>query len=116
MGVIDFEKMTARKIYATARSLYGLFPLQTKWKSNVVKLYDVNLVNNTNDNLILRTNVVPGLVIYDKKNEQILVCCAEHTFISVRRIGIVGKKPMTAKEFNNGYVKKEIIENRMFLS
>lgn len=115
MGIVNFTEMSAQKICALGRALYGLYPLTCAWNNVPIKLYDISLSPISLDNIVIKKDLVrPGFVFYDKNAEQLCVLCADSKYVSFKRIGILGKKPMTAKDFNNGYLKKEVILQRLF--
>lgn len=113
---VSWEKMTSSEIYNRERALTGLFSLISSWKGTPVKLLGVmdcgncDLSSNDKDSAPLK----PGYVRYDKKRKVLLIVCANKTLISVEKIGIFGKKVMSAPDFNNGYIKKESVDNKCF--
>lgn len=108
--------MTSSEIYNRERALISLFPLISSWSGNPVKLVGVtdcskcDLSSNNKDSVPLK----PGFVRYDKKRKVLFIGCANETLICVEKIGIFGKKVMSATDFNNGYIKKEAVDNRRF--
>ncbi|XP_022919494.1 methionyl-tRNA formyltransferase, mitochondrial [Onthophagus taurus] len=103
---VIFNKMIAIDVYNLSRALDGLYPLNTKCGNLPIKLYNVKLCSYKNN------SIVPGGVVYDKKDKTLKIMCSDHNFISVKSLGIVNKKIMNAEEFNNGYLRK--IPNKLF--
>lgn len=48
----------------------------------------------------------PGHVLYSKPHKALIVECAGSTWISVKEVGIQGKKSMKAADFYNGFISK----------
>ncbi|XP_018570371.1 methionyl-tRNA formyltransferase, mitochondrial [Anoplophora glabripennis] len=115
-AVVSWEDMTSTQIYNRERAVTGLFSLTSSWNGIPVKLVGVTDCKNCDALLNSKDSVPlkPGFVKYDKKRKTLIVVCADKTLISVDKIGIFGKRVMTAMEFNNGYIKKEPVENRCF--
>lgn len=106
--------MSATQVYDLGRALCGFLPLTTTWKNTVIKLYDVckcDAEYNTEE-LGCSSTAKPGYVIYDKSKRILKVKCADGKWISIKKVGVIGKKTMSATDFNNGYIKKEVVENR----
>ncbi|XP_063911518.1 methionyl-tRNA formyltransferase, mitochondrial-like isoform X1 [Zophobas morio] len=108
---IKWEKMTSQEIYNLARALDGIFHVQTTWSGTLVKLINIEKAeNDINEN----ENSQPGRVHYDKQNKVLRILCCDNQFITVEKVGVVGKKIMTSVDFNNGYIKKEPPDCRCF--
>lgn len=101
--------MTATQVYNLGRALEGVLPLTSKWKNVPVKLYEVQ---RSEIEKIESCEAKAGYVVYDKSDKLLKVKCADGNWISIRQVGVVGKRTMSATDFNNGYVKKEIVDNR----
>lgn len=112
-GRIKWNKMSSNQVHNLARALKGLYPLQTTWKGNVVKLLEVF---RCEENAVIDycDNYRPGFVMYDKNEQTLKVLCADRKWVSVKKVGVVGKPVMSATDFNNGYVNKEDYNHRYF--
>ena len=108
---VDWEHMSARKIYNLGRALTGLYPLFTTWNSTPIKLFDVELCEEVSNVTALG---MPGFVAYDRSDLLIKVRCADGQWISVKSVAVHNKKLISARDFNNGYVKKQQMEHRVF--
>lgn len=115
MAKVDWLQMTVRQVYALARALHTLYPLATSWNNLSIKLYDISLVTSEEQKFIdtRQQDLPPGSVEYSKQFHRIYIKCADG-WISCAKIGLPAKKPMNANDFNNGYVKKEAVDNRLF--
>lgn len=58
---------------------------------------------------------IPGQIRYQKQNDVILVQCGDGKWVTCKSITISKKRNMTAKDFCNGYLLREKLENRMFI-
>lgn len=96
--------MTAEQVYNLARAVEGMLPATAKWKDLQIKLFDVGKCNM---NIPRYTNEMPGCVYYDKSEKVIKVKCADGQWVSVKRIGVPGKRKMSATDFKNGYHLKD---------
>lgn len=103
--------MSSKQIYNLSRALYNLYPLVTTWKNWLIKLYDISLTVHNNK---IEENIGAGAFKFSKMDNKLLIKCCDGHWISCNKIGLPTKKPMLAKDFNNGYLKKEIIENKLF--
>lgn len=80
----------------------------------VIKLYDVCKLGEESGTTkeLTDSKAQPGYVVYDKVNKALKVKCANGTWICIKKVGVPGKKIMSATDFNNGYIMKESVENR----
>lgn len=97
MAHVDWNKMSAKDVYNLDRALTGLFPLHSSFNGVVVKLYNVCKCSDV--------GAKPGSVVYDKGSRTLQIRCADGRCVSVDRIGVQGKKVMSAPDFANGYMK-----------
>lgn len=110
---VKWCSMSARQVYDLDRALCGFFPLTSTWKGIVIKLYDVCKINQESDIKESESSQVqPGCIIYDKVNKVLKVMCADGNWVSIKQVSVTGKKTMSAADFNNGYIKKESVQNR----
>lgn len=112
LAKIDWTKMSSKQIYNLSRALYNLYPLVTTWNNCSIKLYDIFLTPNNNNNI--EENISAGAFKFNKTDNKLLIKCCDGHWISCNKIGLPTKKPMLAKDFNNGYLKKELFENKLF--
>lgn len=113
MATVNFSSLSSNEIIALSRALYNLYPITSNWNNVPIKLLDIDfnpVLADINKNAI----VSPGFVKYDKKLQRLLIYCSDNKCISVKNVGLSGKKPMTAKDFNNGYIKKVNLQQRFF--
>ncbi|KAG5879970.1 hypothetical protein JTB14_036182 [Gonioctena quinquepunctata] len=103
-AVVNWNIMHSKEVYNLYRALKGFLSPITSWNGAPVKLQDIEECSESviSDNELLE----PGYVKYDKTSKKLRVTCANRTSISVSKIGIFGKKVMSANDFNNGFLKK----------
>lgn len=123
LGVIEFEKMSAKCIYNKFRALYGIVPLMISWMGLRLSLHDVSALDDNLDTELQgligitsslpikdssqSASVIPGQVLYSRKGKYLIIGCRENSFLIVRRIAPHRKRPLSAVEFYNGYLSKE---------
>lgn len=98
---VRWESMTAQQVYNLYRALYSFKPITTKWQQYVVKLIDIR----PDDKRSIDSHLSAGTFQYVKSEKSIRVCCADGRFVLVNRIGIEGKRVMSAMDFRNGFMK-----------
>ncbi|XP_060524409.1 methionyl-tRNA formyltransferase, mitochondrial isoform X2 [Cylas formicarius] len=97
---IDWDLMTAARIYNLERAVKFLYPLTTTWNSLPVRLFDVEVLDwRTTSNR-------PGYISYHRNRRCVVVECAQKTWISVKYVAVAQKKPIRATDFRNAYVKR----------
>ncbi|XP_017122481.1 methionyl-tRNA formyltransferase, mitochondrial [Drosophila elegans] len=97
---INWSELSALDIYARHRALYGYKNLTTNFLGKLVQLLELRLPEKS---LITQK---PGNFIYQRKSKSLLIGCAEETQLEVLQLRIEGKKPMSAQDFNNGFLKQ----------
>jgi methionyl-tRNA formyltransferase len=110
LAVIKWQNMEAVKVFNLHRALTGMYSLTTTWHELPIKLLKPSLEIGTcnqeqqtrNSQLLKR----PGNVEFDHKNRLLRVLCADSKWISFGAIVVPGKKPMSPKDFYNGYLSK----------
>lgn len=114
-AVINWEKMSSVQIYNLDRAVSGVLIPTCLWKSTLVKLFEIedctdsNIVNQTNNELR------PGYVEHHKPSKTLKILCAGKSSISVQKVGVHGKKIMSASDFYNGFLSKVSINERYFI-
>ena len=100
--------MTSEQILNRERALTGLYHLTTKWYTYTIKLYD-GKVDNFKENA-KNLNIIkdkPGTFFISEFDNRISVCCSDRKSISFSAISVDNKKRISAKDFKNGYLKKD---------
>lgn len=115
LSLIKWDEMTAKNVYDLQRALYELYPLTTKFMDLTVKLLDVRVLKEPAPGKY-PSNRIPGLVMFNKKLDKLVVCCRNNSWISVCKIGYPGRPPMAARDFNNGFIAKNKKKEAFFLS
>lgn len=105
--------MSATRIYNLQRSLTGLYPLTTKFQDMTIKLLGIREIPNPSTSLLHIEPNIPGVTIFDKKNNVLVVKCKDNSWISVEKVSVPKRRLMSANDFNNGFIaglkKKTII-------
>lgn len=102
---IQWQQLTAKQIFNRFRALYGFKHLNVRFEGRSIHLMELRLPAEINSS-VLPPNCPPGGFIYQRQQQSLLVRCAEQTDLEILMLKIEGKKPMSALQFNNGYLKK----------
>ena len=101
IAVIKWNEMSAKNVYDLHRALLGLFPLTAKFQDTKIKLHDVKNIGEPIA-AILKLEP-PGVSVYDKKSEALIIKCKGESCISVKEVVFRGKC-MNAQDFYNGFI------------
>lgn len=112
-AVINWQQMSSSKILNLDRAISGILVPTCSWKGTPIKLIDMQ---NCSDQNILNNNneVCPGYVEYHKTSNILRIMCVNGFCIGVKKVGVYGKKIMSAKDFYNGFLTKVPINERYF--
>ncbi|XP_044017482.1 methionyl-tRNA formyltransferase, mitochondrial, partial [Aphidius gifuensis] len=105
ISFVRWTEMTAQQVYNLQRSLIGIYPLTTVFNNQIVKIFGIKIHNDSpscNENLEASS---PGAIIYDCKNNVLLVKCHDNKWVSIEEITIPNHRKMNANDFNNGFLK-----------
>lgn len=105
--------MSARHIFNLYRALYSFKVLLTSWRNHRVKIQEI-IFPDERDQLSEIVPKPPGHVEYLRKRKLLRVFCANGDFIFVNKLGIHGKRIMSAPEFSNGFLNKVSESERFF--
>ncbi|XP_016973760.1 methionyl-tRNA formyltransferase, mitochondrial [Drosophila rhopaloa] len=97
---INWSKLSAVDIYARYRALYSYRNLTTSFLDKQVQLLELRLPEKQ---LLIQK---PGHFSYQKRRKSLLIGCAQESQLEVLQLRIEGKKPMSAQDFNNGFMKQ----------
>lgn len=100
LSYVDWKRMSAREVFNLFRSLYGFRPVLTEFNGHVVKLVDMEIIAST-----FHGHLPKGLFVFDRVTNRLVVNCHGDS-VAVKGVQVMGKKPMTAAQFINGFVKK----------
>ncbi|XP_035734439.1 methionyl-tRNA formyltransferase, mitochondrial-like [Vespa mandarinia] len=103
ISLIKWDEMSAIDIYNLQRALIGLYPLTTKFRNTIIKLLDIQKIEKPNHLSHIEPNI-PGVATFDKLNKVLIVKCKDDNWISVAKVCIPGHHPMSANDFNNGFI------------
>lgn len=114
-AVINWEKMSSTQIYNLERAVSGVLVPTCLWKSTPVKLFGIEDCS-TDSIIVNQTNIElrPGYVEHHKPSNILKILCACKSSISVQKVGVRGKKIMSASDFYNGFLSKVPVNERYF--
>lgn len=104
-AVVLWDHLSAQCVINLDRALTGVYPLTTTFHSTPVKLYNISQKQTSVIN-----SVIPGLVKYCKRSKTLEIQCSDGNWITVKNVGVPGRRIMSAADFNNGFLSK-ITEN-----
>lgn len=111
---VNWQKMSATQIYNLARALTGILEPTCFWKNTPVKLYEMYKSNDEAYTNKIADEFQPGYVEYHKPSTTLIILCSNKSCIGVGKIGVYGKKVMSASDFYNGYLSKVPSKERYF--
>ncbi|KAK2586276.1 hypothetical protein KPH14_001531 [Odynerus spinipes] len=103
ISLIIWDEMSATHIYNLQRALTGLYPLTTKFQDITIKLLDVRKIQKSSHLSHIKPDI-PGVVTFDKVNNVLIVKCKDDSWVSVAKVSMPGRRLMSAKDFNNGFI------------
>lgn len=117
------------KIQNLYRALDDYFPLHCLWHGNIVRLRDMKLLNpGINDDIFgKQSNGIhkefnhsrsaetrqPGTVNFCKSTNYLRIKCSDD-YVHFKTVEVKGKKPMSARDFFNGFISKYSMKDRYF--
>lgn len=104
LSYIDWDGQSAREVFNLYRALYGFRPVLTEFHGSVVKLLDMEVVMQQQESKGSHGRL--GSFIFDRSNNRLVVNCRGNSCVAIRMLQVLGKKPITAMQFVNGFVKK----------
>lgn len=110
-ALIKWETMCSTQIQNLERALSGIMVPTCFWRDTPVKLFEIQDCPLNN---IANKFVVPGYVEHQKSFKRLKIMCANNTSITVKQVGVFGKKIMTTTEFYNGFLSKVSVDDRYF--
>nr|XP_034184417.1 methionyl-tRNA formyltransferase, mitochondrial isoform X1 [Osmia lignaria] len=106
ISIINWNEMSAKRIYDLHRALLGLYPLTAFFQDLKIRLLDVKKIEATSLGTLITKleGEMPGTVVYDKKKDALIVKCKDESFIAVKKVIIEGKRCISANDFRNGFI------------
>lgn len=116
MMEINWKEMSARHIYNIYRALYSFKSLATSWQQHRIKIKEIQInekqvINSRNIDAV---DKLPGTLEYIKRDKCLIVHCVDRKCLVITKLGIEGKRIMSAEDFNNGFLKKVSVVDRHF--
>ncbi|KAH8272637.1 hypothetical protein KR044_002499, partial [Drosophila immigrans] len=99
---IIWPQQNAIELYTRYRALYGFKYLTTSFLDKEVQFLEVRRPQPQLDLALLP----PSYVAFHRGRKSLIIGCAHGTTLEVTQIRVGGKKPMTAHDFNNGFLKQ----------
>lgn len=93
---------SAIEVYNLYRALHSFKPLTTRWNGLPVRLIEIQMSASADD----RSTRPSGSVEYVKYDKCLKVICGDGRSVRVYKLGLEGKKVMSATEFYNGFLTK----------
>ncbi|XP_053997292.1 methionyl-tRNA formyltransferase, mitochondrial isoform X4 [Hylaeus anthracinus] len=81
---------------------YGVYPITATFQNAKIKLHDVKEIKESIPSTL--EGEMPGVVIYDKKSDALIIKCKGGNCISVKKVVMKGRSPMSARDFYNGFM------------
>ncbi|KAH8359949.1 hypothetical protein KR093_009755, partial [Drosophila rubida] len=100
---IVWQKQNAMELYDRYRALYGFKTLTTSFLNKQVQLLEVRQPQQWFD---LSTSLIPSHFAFHRARKSLIIGCAQGTMLEITQLRIEGKKPMSAQDFNNGFLKQ----------
>ncbi|EDX15108.1 GD16480 [Drosophila simulans] len=97
---IIWSELSAFEIYTRHRALYGYKNLTTSFLGKQVQLLELRLPEK---GVPVQE---PGVISYLRKSRSLIIGCAQQSQLEVLQLRVEGRKPMSAQDFNNGFLKQ----------
>ncbi|KAK9881880.1 hypothetical protein WA026_018075 [Henosepilachna vigintioctopunctata] len=108
---INWKAMPSNQIYNLERAVRGFLHVTTTWNGETIKLFEIKRTEEQ----ALHDDRDEGFIIYDENSELLKVLCLDRKYVTIEKVQPHKRKIMSAKDFNNGFVKKTPIEKRYFI-
>lgn len=92
--------MSAAEVYRRHLALGFVHPLHADWQGESIKILDCFPLDS---NL---GSSAPGEITFSKKLKQLEVTCDRDSVLAVKQLKLAGRKPLTAMDFVNGFLKR----------
>ncbi|XP_017143894.1 methionyl-tRNA formyltransferase, mitochondrial isoform X1 [Drosophila miranda] len=97
---ILWTELSADELYARHRALYGYKNLTTSFLDKQIQLLELRLPEKH------LTVQEPGHFSYQRSRKSLLIGCAQGTQLEVLQVRVEGRKPMSAQDFSNGFLRQ----------
>lgn len=112
MAHINWTTMTGRYIYNLYRALYSFKHLTTMWQKRNIKISEMHSCDN--DSVAKANASRPGTVNYVRQENSLHVHCGDGSIVKILKLQLEGRKTFSARDFNNGFLKKVNENERYF--
>lgn len=100
---VRWSQQTSMELFARYRALYGFKNLTTSFLGKAVQLLELKPLEIQ---LPTSTLLAPGSFYFHRLRKSLMIGCAQKTQLEVLQLRVEGKKPMSAHDFNNGFLKR----------
>lgn len=113
MAEVSWTSMTGRYIFNLYRALYSFKHLTTMWQRHKVKIIEMQNCDNAAADTSPNASS-PGTITYNRRENSLHVRCVDGSYVKILKLQLEGRKVFTARDFNNGYLKKVDANERCF--
>lgn len=114
LAKINWKESTSIQVYNLSRALFGVYQLETMFRSHHLKLKRVYIsIGESKCDAVNKITKSPGHFDFIKDKNVIRVWCKNETTIYFNSVQIKGKREMSALDFRNGYMKN-VPTNELF--
>lgn len=113
MAQINWTTMNGKYIFNLYRALYTLKYLTTTWQKGKVKIIEIQNCDSCNAGTIPSASR-PGTIAYRKNENCLHVHCWDGSIVKILKLQLEGRRVLSARDFNNGYLKKVNVNERYF--
>ncbi|EDV93941.1 methionyl-tRNA formyltransferase, mitochondrial [Drosophila grimshawi] len=104
---IVWSHQTALEIFARHRALYGFKHLSTSFEERQIQLLELKQHEREWDRAAAPTAALaPGCFCFNRLRRSLIIGCAGGTQLELKQLRLEGRRPMSAQDFNNGYLKR----------
>ncbi|XP_030245356.1 methionyl-tRNA formyltransferase, mitochondrial isoform X1 [Drosophila navojoa] len=100
---VRWSQQTSMELFARYRALYGFKNLSTSFLGKAVQLLELRPLEIR---LPASTVLSPGSFYFHRLRKSLIIGCAHETQLEVLQLRVEGKKPMSAHDFSNGFLKR----------
>jgi len=108
---VRWSKMSAADVYNLYRSIYSFKSPTTSFINEPVKILQLAKFEAVESGGTAEDK--PGHLLFCRKSKKLLAKCADENYVEIKQLSI-GKKKISAADFNNGFLTKCLESERFF--